>query len=102
MGLWDKLIDVGVDALKKGADALTPTEEETDLHPIEAMARAGWAAIARGFAEEIRTPHCEALTRQTMGHMLRCGKTATMRHDGAKFCAACAPESATPLNVETR
>ena len=101
MGLLDRLIEVGKDTLKKSADALSPTDDE-NVSPIEAMARAGGAALARGVADDLGKPRCQARTRGTMGHMLRCGKVATKRYDGERFCDECAPDGATPLTVESK
>lgn len=101
MSLLDRLLDVGAEALKKGADALAPAEGEV-VSPLEAMARAGGQALARGVAHDLRTPHCEARTRLSMGHMLKCGRDATMRKDGIKFCGDCAPTGAVPMTVQTK
>lgn len=98
-GMWDRLLDVAAETLKQSADAIMPSENE-QVTTVEAMARAGVAGLARGIASDIKTAHCQARTRYSMGHMLRCGKDATMTVDGLKFCTDCAPDNAKPIVVE--
>jgi hypothetical protein len=101
VSIWDRLAEVGKEALRKGADALAPAEGES-VGTVEGMARAGAAGLARACADEIGKAHCQARTRVSVGHMLRCGKEASRIARGVYYCATCAPEDARPIDVEAR
>jgi hypothetical protein len=96
--IWDRLRNIAVETLENGANAVMPAENET-VGKIESMARAGISGLARGLAADMKVPHCEARTRFSMGHMLKCGKEASKISDGIKYCDLCAPKWAKPIIV---